>query len=100
MAARSIVVSTAMESPRRGGGCRSGAAIRPPGYARCARRPPPAVRAGVVAGIGRVLDLLPRFGFTERRGVWRGETGVAAERTRRYVLDRPFQGDIWAYREG
>ncbi|HYZ02029.1 MAG TPA: nicotinate phosphoribosyltransferase, partial [Candidatus Binatia bacterium] len=82
------------------GALQSGVANRTAVFELFARRLPTGRRYGVVAGIGRVLDLLPRFRFTERQVQWLEETGVADERTRRYVLDRPFQGDIWAYREG
>jgi nicotinate phosphoribosyltransferase len=82
------------------GALHSGVANRTAVFELFARRLPTGRRYGVVAGIGRILDLLNRFKFTERQVRWLEETGVADERTRRYVLNRRFQGDIWAYREG
>lgn len=82
------------------GALHSGVANRTAVFELFARRLPTGRRYGVVAGIGRILDLLSRFTFTERQVRWLEETGVADERTRRYVLDRRFRGDIWAYREG
>jgi nicotinate phosphoribosyltransferase len=82
------------------GALQSGVANRSAVFELFARRLPTGRRYGVVAGMGRVLDLLQRFRFTERQVRWLEETGVADERTRRYVLGRRFQGDIWAYREG
>lgn len=64
------------------------------------RRLPEGRRYGVFGGIGRVLELLPEFVFTEDQVRWLEATGVADARTRRRVLGRRFSGDIWAYREG
>jgi nicotinate phosphoribosyltransferase len=64
------------------------------------RRLPEGRRYGVFGGLGRILELLPRFVFTEDQVRWLEETGVADARTRRRVLGRSFSGDLWAYREG
>lgn len=65
-----------------------------------ARRLPSGRRYGVFAGLGRLLDILPRTLVTERQARWMEEVGVADERTRRVVAGQRFGGEIWAYREG
>ncbi|MFZ0218325.1 MAG: nicotinate phosphoribosyltransferase [Candidatus Dormiibacterota bacterium] len=82
------------------GALHSGVANRRAVFELFPRRLPAGRRYGVLAGVGRILDLLPRFRFTESQVRWLEETGVADARTRRRVLGRPFSGDLWAYREG
>ncbi len=57
-------------------------------------------RFGVVAGTGRVLDALAdfRFGTDEIDFLRRNE--VVDERTRQWLADYRFTGDIWGYPEG
>lgn len=82
------------------GALHSGVAGRRAVFELFPRRLPEGRRYGVFGGLGRVLDLLPRFTFTAGQVRWLEETGVADARTRRLILGRPFSGDVWAYREG
>ena len=82
------------------GALHSGVANRRAVFELFPRRLPAGRRYGVLAGVGRILELLPRFRFTEAQVRWLEDTGVADARTRRRVLHRPFSGDLWAYREG
>jgi nicotinate phosphoribosyltransferase len=65
-----------------------------------ARRLPHARRYGVVAGTGRFLDALERFRFEPDDLDHLFRTGVVDERTRDYLADYRFRGDIWGYGEG
>jgi nicotinate phosphoribosyltransferase len=57
-------------------------------------------RYGVVAGVGRVLDLLERFRFdTPTLSLLERESVVDA-RTLQWLADYRFNGDIWGYAEG
>jgi nicotinate phosphoribosyltransferase len=82
------------------GALESGVADRTAVFEVFARRLPSGRRYGVFAGLGRLVDKLPDFRFTERQVEWLREAGVADERTRRVVAGERFRGDIWAYREG
>ncbi|HEX4214806.1 MAG TPA: nicotinate phosphoribosyltransferase [Candidatus Dormibacteraeota bacterium] len=82
------------------GSIRSGAAERTAVFELFARRLPPDRRYGVFAGLGRILDYLQRFVFTEPQVGWLEEQGIADAATRERVLGRRFSGDLWAYREG
>jgi len=82
------------------GALHSGVADRRAVFELFPRRLPEGRRYGVFGGLGRVLDLLQRFVFTEDQVRWLEETGVADARTRRRVLGRRFSGELWAYREG
>lgn len=78
----------------------SGAAARRAVFEVFARRLPPGRRYGVFCGLGRVLDSLSRFRFTEAQIRWLADNGVADRRTRQQLAGQRFCGDIWAYREG
>ena len=82
------------------GALHSGVARRQAVFEVFARRLPPGRRYGVFCGLGRVLDSLSRFRFTEAQVRWLAETGVADRRTRHQLAGQRFCGDIWAYREG
>ncbi len=78
----------------------SGAADRPSVFELFGRRLPPGRRYGVVAGVGRALDALEQFRFTDTElGLLRDEEIVDAE-TLSWLADYRFSGDIWGYPEG
>lgn len=79
---------------------RSGTAFRPSVFEVFARRLPGARRYGVVAGTGRLLELLAefRFGDDELRFL-RDERVVSAELLD-WLADYRFSGDIRGYAEG
>ncbi|MFD4420881.1 nicotinate phosphoribosyltransferase [Agromyces sp. NPDC058484] len=65
-----------------------------------ARRLPDGRRYGVVAGTGRLLELIDRFRFEEAELEWLREHGVVRPETIDWLADYRFRGDIWGYREG
>jgi len=78
----------------------SGVASRRAVFEVFARSLPSGRRYGVFCGLGRILDALTRFRFTEAQLRWLEENGVADPQTRRLLAGQRFCGDIWAYREG
>jgi nicotinate phosphoribosyltransferase len=79
---------------------RDGSAARPCTFEVFARRLPEGRRYGVVAGTGRLLDAITRFGFTADEIDWLVATGVVSESAGRYLADYRFRGDVSGYREG
>ncbi len=65
-----------------------------------ARRLPEGRRYGMLAGLGRLLELVGDFAFTDDEVDWLVAEGVVGERTAAYLRDFRFTGDIDAYREG
>jgi nicotinate phosphoribosyltransferase len=65
-----------------------------------ARRLPPGRRYGVFCGLGRILDALGRFRFTDAQLAWLEETGSVGGPTLRFLAGWRFAGDVWAYPEG
>src|SRR3954447_15884586 len=65
-----------------------------------ARRLPAGRRYGVVAGTGRLLDLLADFRFTEDDVAFLRERGGADEGLAAWLLAYRFPGDIDGYAEG
>jgi len=65
-----------------------------------ARRLPDGRRYGVVAGTGRLLELIERFRFEESELEWLRENEVVRPETLDWLADYRFHGDIWGYREG
>ena len=65
-----------------------------------ARRLPGARRYGIVAGTGRLLDLIRDFRFGDAELSWLRENDVVTARTLDWLADYRFSGDIWGYREG
>ncbi|WP_259462894.1 nicotinate phosphoribosyltransferase [Mycetocola manganoxydans] len=65
-----------------------------------ARRLPGARRYGVVAGTGRLLELIRDFRFDEPELEWLRENDVVTARTLDWLANYRFSGDIWGYREG
>lgn len=65
-----------------------------------ARRLPAGRKYGVCCGLGRVLEALAAFRFTDRHLRWLEVNGIADSRTRAVLRDQVFTGDLWAYPEG
>lgn len=65
-----------------------------------ARRLPDGRRYGMVAGIGRALDALADFRFTDDDLAFLRETAVVDEPTLAWLADYRFSGDVWGYAEG
>jgi nicotinate phosphoribosyltransferase len=65
-----------------------------------ARRLPDGRRYGVVAGTGRLLELIDRFRFDDAELDWLRENRVVRAETLDWLADYRFTGDIWGYREG
>jgi nicotinate phosphoribosyltransferase len=82
------------------GALHSGVAGRRAVFEVFARRLPPGRRYGVFCGLGRVLDAIARFRFTDAQLGWLEAGGVADEPTRRFLASSRFTGDVWAYPEG
>ncbi|MDG4820649.1 nicotinate phosphoribosyltransferase [Asanoa sp. WMMD1127] len=65
-----------------------------------ARRLPPGRRYGVVAGTGRLMDLIREFRFNPEELDWLRERSVVDAETAAWLADFRFQGDIEGYAEG
>lgn len=79
---------------------RTGTADRESIFEAFARRLPHGRRYGVVAGTGRLLELITRFRFTDAELDWLRAGEVVHQRTLDWLADYRFSGDIWGYREG
>ncbi|MEO8814551.1 MAG: nicotinate phosphoribosyltransferase [Mycobacterium sp.] len=77
---------------------RDGTAHRPADFELFARRLPAGRRYGVVAGTGRFLEALPRFGFDDTALTSLSE--FLDSETLSYLRDFRFRGDVDAYAEG
>ncbi|WP_353827298.1 nicotinate phosphoribosyltransferase [Agromyces sp. SYSU T0242] len=65
-----------------------------------ARRLPEGRRYGVVAGTGRLLELVESFRFEDAELEFLREHGVVRDETLDWLADYRFRGDVWGYREG
>jgi nicotinate phosphoribosyltransferase len=65
-----------------------------------ARRLPIGRRYGVVAGTGRLIELIQDFRFQEAELAFLVERGVVDAPTARWLADYRFQGDVSGYPEG
>ncbi|MCS4275587.1 nicotinate phosphoribosyltransferase [Mycetocola sp. BIGb0189] len=65
-----------------------------------ARRLPGARRYGVVAGTGRLLELIRDFRFGESELRWLSDNNVVGTETLDWLADYRFRGNIWGYQEG
>lgn len=65
-----------------------------------ARRLPGQRRYGVVAGTGRMLDLIEEFRFGDDELDWLGEQRIVGPATLDWLADYRFGGSIRGYREG
>src|SRR5579884_3104288 len=78
----------------------SGAAGRRCVFEVFARSLPGRRRYGVVAGLGRLLDLIPDFRFDASSIEYLARTGVVDDATARWLASYEFRGSVSAYREG
>jgi len=65
-----------------------------------ARRLPEGRRYGIVAGTGRLLDLIEQFRFTDAELGWLRENTVVTSTTLDWLSNYKFNGTIWGYQEG
>ncbi|QEO15627.1 nicotinate phosphoribosyltransferase [Agromyces intestinalis] len=65
-----------------------------------ARSLPGGRRYGVVAGTGRLLELIERFRFDDAELEWLRANEVVRPATLDWLADYRFHGDVWGYREG
>jgi nicotinate phosphoribosyltransferase len=79
---------------------RSGAADRSCVFEVFARSLPRRRRYAVVAGLGRLIDLLPDYRFDEDALAFLGATNVIDRATREWLASYRFSGSIDAYAEG
>jgi nicotinate phosphoribosyltransferase len=79
---------------------RAGTHDRPCVFEAFARRLPGARRYGVLAGTGRLLELIERFRFEDAELGWLREHRIVSEGTLDWLADYRFSGGIHGYREG
>lgn len=79
---------------------RAGTHDRPCIFEAFARRLPGARRYGVLAGTGRLLELIDRFRFTDAEIAWLRDNSVVSGETLDWLADYRFAGSIHGYREG
>jgi nicotinate phosphoribosyltransferase len=79
---------------------RAGVAARPSVFEVFARRLSAGRRYGVVAGMGRLLELLNGFRFAPAELAWLSEQAVVSDRTLEWLEAYRFSGSIRGYREG
>ncbi|HEX6366314.1 MAG TPA: nicotinate phosphoribosyltransferase [Agromyces sp.] len=79
---------------------RDGTGHRESMFEAFARRLPDGRRYGVVAGTGRLLELIERFRFEDAELEFLREHEVVQPATLDWLADYRFRGDIWGYREG
>ncbi|MFC5928727.1 nicotinate phosphoribosyltransferase [Cryobacterium melibiosiphilum] len=78
----------------------SGTADRECMFEAFARRLPPGRRYGILAGTGRLLELIRAFRFTDADIGWLEENAVVRRPTLDWLADYSFSGSIWGYQEG
>ena len=78
----------------------SGTAERDCMFEAFARRLPDGRRYGVVAGTGRLIELIKQFRFTDAEISWLQDNAVVRQPTLDWLANYSFSGDIWGYREG
>ncbi|TFD77683.1 nicotinate phosphoribosyltransferase [Cryobacterium fucosi] len=78
----------------------SGTAGRECQFEAFARRLPSGRRYGIVAGTGRLLELIRDFRFTDAELAWLDANSVVRRPTLDWLADYAFRGDIWGYQEG
>lgn len=77
-----------------------GKALRPSVFEAFGRRLPGARRYGVVAGTGRLIDLIEQFRFEEPELAFLHRERVVSDATLDWLADYRFGGDIRGYAEG
>src|SRR5215472_9542425 len=82
------------------GALHSGMAARRSVFEVFARRLPPGRRYGVFCGLGRILEAIGRFRFTDGQLAWLEANSAVDARTLRFLAGWRFAGDVWAYPEG
>ncbi len=65
-----------------------------------ARRLPSGRRYGVVAGLGRALDAVREFRFTDEQIGFLRRNGIIKANLADWLADYRFTGDMWGYEEG
>lgn len=83
-----------------GAALRDGTATRPCVFEVFARRLPPGRRYGVVAGMGRLIDLLRDFRFDRDEIDYLVSRKVVNDETAQWLEHFKFKGDLWGYPEG
>ncbi|GAB3121182.1 nicotinate phosphoribosyltransferase [Glaciibacter psychrotolerans] len=78
----------------------SGTAHRECMFEAFARRLPAGRRYGIVAGTGRLLELIRDFRFTDAELSWLRNNEVVRSPTLDWLANYSFQGNIWGYQEG
>ncbi|WP_255408773.1 nicotinate phosphoribosyltransferase [Cryobacterium sp. M15] len=78
----------------------SGTADRECMFEAFARRLPTGRRYGIVAGTGRLLELIRQFRFTTEELTWLADNSVVRTPTLDYLADYSFTGNVWGYQEG
>jgi nicotinate phosphoribosyltransferase len=78
----------------------SGTADRECMFEAFARRLPPGRRYGILAGTGRLLELIRAFRFTDADISWLEENAVVRRPTLDWLANYSFSGSIWGYQEG
>jgi nicotinate phosphoribosyltransferase len=78
----------------------SGAAHRRSIFELFPRRLPEGRRYGVVAGVGRALEAIKSFSFTDTEIDFLREQNIVNEQTLKWLAGCRFRGDIWGYPEG
>ena len=79
---------------------RDGTAHRPCVFEAFGRRLPHGRRYGVVAGVGRLLELISRFRFDPDEIAFLLDRGIIDQTTAEWLADYRFTGDIDGYAEG
>ncbi len=78
----------------------SGTAGRECQFEAFARRLPSGRRYGIVAGTGRLLELIRDFRFSDAELGWLDENAVVRRPTLDWLANYAFRGDVWGYQEG
>ena len=79
---------------------RSGVASRRATFEVFARRLPPGRGYGVVAGPGRLTELLARFQFSTTQIEYLAGLGRFTDELLEHLANFRFEGEVWSYREG
>ncbi|MEB4613359.1 nicotinate phosphoribosyltransferase [Leucobacter sp. M11] len=79
---------------------KAGTANRDSVFELFARRLSGARKYGVVAGMGRLLEAIQDFRFTETELSWLREENVVGAETLDWLADYRFRGNLWGYPEG
>ena len=79
---------------------RAGTHERPCVFETFARRLPGGRRYGVVAGTGRLLELIEQFRFGDAELDWLTSHNIVGDRAAEWLSNYRFSGNIWGYQEG